>query len=735
MRTISITAIILFLSGLAYSQEQPEVEKFNLRAQKISTEIRIDGVLDELPWKTATTTSEFLNKWPDDQGIAKTQTRAWIMYDNENLYIGAVNYQNKEDLIVKSLKRDNTSYHWESDGFTVVLDPFNKKNNGFLFGVNAGGATLEGVVNIQNSRTMPDVNWDNVWYSSTRVYDEYWVAEIAIPFKSINYDSEVEYWGINFIRSDMKDNVFSTWSHVPQGFPGIDLGHLGTLEMEEDLVKSKQRIAVQPYMLTSANKNYADNLDPEGDFQMGLDAKIPLGSSMKMDLTVNPDFSTVDVDQQVTNLTRFSIFLPEKRNFFLENSDLFSNFGTWGIKPFFSRKIGIKDGDLVPILFGARMTGNVSKNTRVGVLNVQTRSIDDLNSSNYMVGAVQQNVLKRSDFKALVTNRMSFDGFNPQSGDFNRTLGGEFNYSSEDGQLTGNLRYHWSQTQDKLDESNFYGATLMYRDGTFFGGITGDHVGTNFINDLGYIQRLNHYDSAGDSLVRVGFNFINPWAGFTIRPDVEWINSMEFGTWTQASNTTEGEFIDRESALYYMLSTRDMGWLQLYARNSRIKLLFGTDLVGGDDLLPAKTYNYNTIGFNYGTDPRGMISGELEGSYGGFFDGTRFQFGGQLNVRAQPWGNFGVMYLGNRIELPGNYGEATLHLVGPRSEISFSNKLNWTTFLQYNTQSGNFNVNSRLQWRFASMSDIYLVYNDNYDTDTFDVKNRGLVFKINYWFN
>ncbi len=472
-----------------------------------------------------------------------------------------------------------------------------------------------------------------------------------------------------------------------------------------------------------------------GSVDIGLDAKIPLGSALKMDLTINPDFSTVDVDQQVTNLSRFSIFFPEKRSFFLENSDLFSSFGTWGIKPFFSRQIGISEGELVPILFGTRMTGNLSENLRVGALNVQTRSIDGFTANNYLVGAVQQKVFARSSIKALVTNRSAFDGTNNTTKDFNRTIGAEFHYASESGKLTGNTRYHWSQTEDNLDDASFIGATLMYNNGTVFGGITADRVGNNFINELGFSARSFQYDAERDSLVRIGFSYLNPWIGYNIRPESSWINSHEISAWTVMSWETDGQLIDRFTSLNYSLSTLNYGYFNFSFENSNVRLLFPTDLIGGEEFLPAKTYIYNTGSFSYNTDTRGVLSGSLQTSYGGFYDGTRFQFGGNINMRTQPWGNFGVRYVGNRVELPGNYGEATLHLIGPQSEISFSNNLNWTTFVQYNTQSDNLNINSRLQWRFAAMSDIYLVYNDNYGTENFGVKNRGMVFKMNYWFN
>lgn len=735
MKKLYALIVLYLVCGSLNAQEQTIYEDFVLEVSKSIPSIMIDGNLDEPIWNEAVITSDFLNQYPKDTGFAEAQTQAWITYDDEFIYIGAINYQKKEDLVIKSLKRDNSSYHWDSEAFTVILDPFNQQTTGFIFGVNAAGARVDGVISIENSRTRPDFNWDNTWESSVKVHDEYWTVEIAIPFKTINYYPGNTKWGINFARNDMKRNVYSTWSHVPQEFPIIDIGHLGTMQLEESPKERKQRMVLQPYVLSSAQQNFEDNEDLDPSFDVGLDAKIPLGSTFKLDLTLNPDFSTIDVDQQVTNLSRFSIFFPEKRTFFLENSDLFSSFGSWGVKPFFSRKIGLNDGELIPILFGARTSGNINESLRVGAMNVQTRGTDDINANNYTVAAVQQGVFGRSSVKALVTNRSAISTNGNSVEDFNRTIGTEFHFTSESGQLNGSARAHWSQTEERLQNATYLGATMMYNDGKKFVGINAERLDDNFINELGFSNRLFQYDAERDSLVRVGFTYLNPWIGFTHRPESDWVNFHEFSTWTVLSWENDGQLIDRLSTLNYFLSTLNAGALDVSLRNTSVRLLFPTDLIGGEEFLPAKKYHFNTLSVNYTSDQRGLVGGSLEMSYGGFYGGTRLQFGGEVTARTQPWGNYGLAYVGNRVELPGNYGKATLHLVGPKVEFSFSSALNFTTFMQYNTQSDNFNVNSRLQWRFAAMSDIYLVYNDNYGTENFGVKNRGIVFKMNYWIN
>jgi len=204
-----LTFTLLILGTQLQAQEQPELLDFRMGISKIDASIQIDGQLDEEAWNGASVTSEFLNKWPRDEGYAVNQTQAWVMYDDDYLYIGAINYQNKEDLVIATLKRDNPSYHWNSDGFSVVLDPYNQQTNGFIFGVNAAGAKMDGIVSLQNSNTRPDVNWDNIWPSAVKVHDEFWVAAFAIPTTSINFDPNYDEWGINFLRTDIQLNESS----------------------------------------------------------------------------------------------------------------------------------------------------------------------------------------------------------------------------------------------------------------------------------------------------------------------------------------------------------------------------------------------------------------------------------------------------------------------------------------------------------------------------------------------
>ena len=315
----TLLCLMLFV-GLLYATTQAQRPSFVLEAQRTKSPLKIDGVLDEQAWEQAAFASPFINKWPIDSGLAPLQTKVRVLFDNEFLYVAAINEQRQGDLIIQSLKRDQLEAFWSSDAFAIVLDPINQRTNGFLFGVNAAGAQLESALTVQGSWTRGNENWDNKWFSATTIHEDHWVAEFAIPFASLRFKDGAPEWGLNFVRADMKNNVYSTWSQVPLQFNGVDLGHTGTLRWVEKFVPEKSRLTLIPFASSSFAQSREETVEDPWRFGAGLDAKVAVSSSLNLDLTLRPDFSNVEVDRQMTNVTRFSLFFPERRNFFLENT-------------------------------------------------------------------------------------------------------------------------------------------------------------------------------------------------------------------------------------------------------------------------------------------------------------------------------------------------------------------------------------------------------------------------------
>jgi hypothetical protein len=731
------THLLLIASFVPLTLFGQAQDKPALSVNRASQPIKIDGVLDESEWKQAEVSTPFLNKWPLDSGHAEARTEVKMLFNDQFIFISAINYQKRNDLIIQTLKRDQLEAFWASDGFSVVLDPINQKTNGFMFGVNPGGAQIEGAVNLMGSWSRINENWDNKWFSAVTIHDDYWIAEIAIPFASIRFNEGLAEWGLNFIRSDMKRNVFSTWSRIPLQFNGMDLGHLGTLRWEEQITPDKSNVTVIPYLSGGQAKNHEEGEAADATIDAGVDMKVALTQSLNMDLTFRPDFSNVDVDKQMTNVTRFSLLFPERRNFFLENADLFSNFGSWLSRPFFSRRIGLHDGTPIPILAGARISGNLTKALRIGIMDIQTEVTEDYSANNYLAASAQHQILSRSSIRFFGANRQTtktVEGDVQQ--DFNRAYGAELQYVSENGNLSANLRTHTSDTPEKLEQNDYLSAQVNYINKKFYVGLLADKVGENYVNDFGFIPRLDNYDPARDTTVRIGHYTINQWMGLLIYPKKsKTINLIEPNTWSVINYRTNGEFLERNTYVNVTLSFKDKRQLYLEAANTSVNLPFAADIIDSENPIPKARYDFTQYSMKYTTDSRKALSGDVRVGYGGFYNGTRVEYGAAVNFRVQPWGSFGISYLQNDIKLPAEYGEASFKLIGPRAEISLRNNMWWTTFLQYNTQQNNFNVNSRLQWRFKPMSDVFIVYTDNYGCDNLRVKNRGVVFKVTYWIN
>lgn len=735
MKRIYLLVAFGLLSATVFSQTVDTRSQFNYNIVKTQDKIILDGDVNDPAWLAAEEIENFYNHWPIDSGMAKNVTKVKVTYDDNFIYVAATCYDNGSR-VIQSLKRDSDK-HWRSDAFSIAFDPINVRTNGVFFGVNAGGAQIEGTLNARGNFTNNDTNWDNKWYSEVKAYDNYWTVEIAIPFKTFRYNNTNPTWGINFLRNDMENNMYSTWTQFPLNFGGLELNYTGHLSWDNPPAIAKGKVVLIPYAAGGISKDHEAGENTAYDANAGLDAKIALTSSLNLDLTVNPDFSNVDVDQQQTNLSRFSLFFPEKRNFFLENSDLFSDFGAWHTRPFFSRKIGLIDGEPIPILYGARISGNLTNKLRIGVMSVQTRETEDVSAQNYAVGSVQYKVLAKSNVKVIFANRQATGTTNPESPDaYNRLGGAEFRYASKDGKLGGSLQYHYTNTPENYKDSDYYLGEVFYETKKMFAGYQYSKVGENFISDMGFTPRLNNYDPVQDTVVRIGYQMHNPWIGFNFYPkNSEKVNQHGPRFWNIFTLNPDGSLNERVSNLVYSANFKNQSRTRFIIRNTEVNLPYSLGLIDAENPLPATNYNYTEVRLRYSSDARKVFSYNAEVSYGGFYNGSKLTVRGEANFRQQPWGNFGVAYTGNSVDLPSPYGSTVLHLIGPKTEISFSNKMFWTTFLQYNTQAENFNINSRFQWRYKPMSDIFLVYTDNYATTDLGVKNRGFVFKITYWLN
>lgn len=719
----------------AFTQGTASFQKdYQLHIIKATTPVKIDGELNDAVWAIAEKTSAFWKKYPNDEGRPKKGTIAQLSYDDKFLYVAFTAFDSGKALIT-SLKRDVG--HDGNDGVALILDPLNQKANGFFFVVNAYNAQSEDQLSPGSQVTF---NWDNKWYSATKRYHDRWTAEFAIPLKTLRYSTDKKTWGINFLRVSAKDNEYSCWTKVPVNFRSYDLGYTGALIWNETPPPAGTNISVLPYVTADVQSDKENGKKTTSTANAGFDSKIALNSSLNLDLTVNPDFSQVEVDQQVTNLTRFNIFLPEKRGFFLENADLYSQYGIDPIRPFYSRTIGLdKHGNRIPILFGARLTGNITKSTRIGIMNMQTGRKGDYEPENYTAVTVNQKVFKRSVIRGLFLNREASLTDAEKQADplsaYGRNAGGEFNYTNEKGTWSSWVNYHQSFKPGIHDKDKYLETGVEYNGRHLLTTFDLASVGTNYYTDMGYVQRIENYDAVRDTVIRVGFKHMFLSGSYRIFPKKGSINTHSIRAENYLVFNPDNSFNERNTSLFYNAQFNSTAFFFMGINNNSVDLLFPVSFTGKTPL-PKNKYSYSNLFFEYDADFRKKLSYTIGATVGEFYNGNTQQVNAGINFRSIPHLNIGIKANYYKLSFPGSYGSTELFLISPRIEVNFSTSVFWTTFLQYNTQGNNFNINSRFQWRYKPMSDLFLVYTDNYFTNPLlKNKNRAVVLKMNYWLN
>lgn len=724
MRKLILTTLCI-LGAFSVLFAQKINDSYRLHIQKANSEILIDGAVDEQAWLDAEIATDFFMITPMDTSFAKVRTDVRMTYDDENLYLLVENFHAVEGpYMVESLRRDFS--FGKNDNFLLFMDPFDDQTNGFSFGANAAGAQWDGIM--YNGGSV-DLSWDNKWTSKVTNYDDRWVFEAKIPFKSIRYKKGITEWGINFSRLDLKTTEKSGWAPVPRQFPSASLAYTGILVWDEAPPQTGANISVIPYALGGFSKEVADGQPAEYRKEIGMDAKIGLTSSLNLDLTVNPDFSQVEVDRQVTNLDRFELFFPERRQFFLENGDLFAGFGYSTIRPFFSRRIGLN----APIQFGARLSGKINKNWRVGAMNMQTGKVDEdeLPSQNFTVLALQRQVGARSNITGLFINKQSLN-YNPDPdaevpiySQFNRNVGLEYNLASSNNLWTGKAMVLQSFGPNNVDNGFVHAANLKYTAGNLTWNWQHEYVSENYTAEVGYVPRR-------------GFYKINPQVGYRWFPKSEKILSHGPDLSTTFFFNKDGEKTDNTTFLAYNLKWRSQSTFMLWTSTDYVKLQrpFDPTNYSGDTLATGTEHQWYAVGAEYTSKPQSVFTYAFTTRLGGYYaDGHRYNATAELGYRFQPYVSLAMTAAYNEILLPEPWNTTSFWLVGPRVDVTMTNTLFFTAFVQYNEQIENINLNTRFQWRFKPASDLFLVYTDNYLPAPFYTKNRSLVLKFTYWWN
>ena len=729
-----------------------------LHIKKAIGAITLDGILEESDWQTADVADNWYTNYPVDTLAAPFQTEARFTFDDEFFYASFVCYDDETPDIVNSLRRD---FNYErNDNVGFVIGPYNDMLNGFFFVITPAGIQMEGTVTGGGaSGDSFSSFWDNKWYSKVIRYPDKWIAEMAIPFKSFRYKSDIREWNISMDRWELKRNRKTSWIQTPIQFVTASFPYGGQLVWDDPIPPANTNISFIPYITAnhSADKE-VDPVDQDSGFDAGFDAKIAVTPSLNLDLTLNPDFSQVEVDNQIINLTRFEFRFPERRQFFLENSDLFDLAGFPRARPFFSRRIGLAPDSSglfqqVPILFGARLSGSLSDKWRVNILNMQTQeeSAIGLPAQNYTVAAIQRNFWAQSNITLSFVNKHSFG---VDSGDstkffsdnvfrevqigqrvelrpntYNRVLSLDLEMSSKDTKW-----YHSSFISKSFDDFN----TRENLSGLLFGRYATRNLrvwsGFSFINEFfnaeaGFVPSADVYPGQYSLFNNVSYQFF---------PEDESIIRM--GPFVNFDHTyiPGGTLTDRSYRIGYQFEFSNASSLEMSYNYVFQKLTNSFDLLDADrftGFLEGEEYDWNVGSIEYRSNARKKLFYQISGSYGGFYNGENFNLSGEITYRYQPFGNVALRFDFNDLRLPENYGQERLFLIGPRIDLTFTDKIFLTTFVQYNNVLDNINFNTRFQWRYQPASDLFIVYTENYLPEDLGSKNRAFVLKMTYWLN
>jgi len=688
-----------------------------LRAVRLEVPLLVDGVLDEAVYRTVRSVSDFIQQDPDEGELATEDTELWVLFDDDHVYVSARCWDSRPELIVANeMRRDNVGLY-ENDNFAVLLDTFHDGRNAFIFHINPLGGLFDAQLVDEN---LFNRDWNTVWEAKTGRFENGWTLEIAIPFKSLRYKGGgPQVWGINARRIVRSKNEFTHLTPIPASY-----GTQGLLKVSSaatlvglETPQSSRNLEVKPYVRGDLTTNLeADppfSNDIDGD--VGFDVKYGVTRGVTFDFTYDTDFAQVEVDEQQVNLTRFNLFYPEKREFFLEGQGIF-NFGIEGgrgtLPPdnapvvFFSRQIGLEESQAVPIVAGGRLSGRLGPYS-LGILQIRTDDFAPAEAlaTDFSVLRVKRDILERSNVGVILTRRA------PQlnGGGENLVYG-----LDTDLNLAQDLRVNafWARS----DTPGLGSADQAYR--TRF----------NFASDR-YGLQLERMVVEDDFNPEIGFlsreNFERSFAQlrFSPRPGIWAIRKLSFlGSFdyiTDTAGTLETR-IGKASALFD------------YENSDQMEITYTRDLeylpepfeIYTGIVLPVATYEFSDIRYRYKLGPQRRVSGDLFYQIGTFYDGDRTALGyrGRIELLTRLSLEPGLEF--NWVNIA--EGDFSTRLVTARVNYMMSPRLFLSALAQYNSAADSLETNIRLRWEYQPGSDLFVVYTDGRDTmDSLDGPDRG----------
>jgi hypothetical protein len=709
-----------------FAQERLSEAQFeSIRLSKTVTAVRLteaitfDGRLDDPVWRLAEPATDFYQKLPNNGSPASERTEVRFAYDDDNLYVGVTAFDsNPERELIRDLREDFD--FGNTDLIQLLIDSLRDGRSGFTFVVNPAGARRDTQVS-NNGTTNQD--WDGVWDAKTSRSDGAWFVEYMIPFKTLRFSlASTQEWGLNVSRKIMHRNEENNWAPVPLRYNGTRPALAGTLRGLEN-VQQGRNLKIKPFVIAGGTQaRAASQLRTNSDFDGGFDVKYSLTPAMTFDATYRTDFAQVEVDQQQVNLTRFNLFFPEKRDFFLENAGTFT-FGGVGqsvfstnvgnLVPFFSRRIGLSSaGTPIPIIGGARVSGRVA-GYDVGVLAMKTERLGSTPSNNYLVSRVKRNIFTTSWVGAIVTDRES-----GVANDYNRVYGPDVHLQFD--QIEVDSYILRSDTPGRPGRNQARKLLTAWRGDELNVSAEYQAVQPNFNPEVGFIRRQNISQYSADATWRPQLRRSETIRNLTFGSNIDYYNDGDGRIETRTQEGTLGVQFENNGSVNFNVN-------QTFDRLVRPFAIRPTVSVPVGDYL----YRRYTTSVNTGNNRKVGLTGSM--SWGGFWDGDSESVGAGLDIRPNYHLNLDLSYSRNHVTLP--YGDFTTQLLGARLVYGFSPRAFFNAFLQYNADTHQVSSNLRFNFTHHPLSDIYVVYNDRRDSTGGQLLERAFIVKVTNLFN